>query len=575
MRNLLSLIILFLTTTSSFAQNVDWVNAPINPISSKAHLKKQNLKGDVLQFDFNNFDKNGAWVSSNKSGTDEKVELDVLGRIIKEITFWGSVTNYTYDANGNLTKEHTPKYHIIYSYDNKNRLIKELYLTTDNKTRNSLYSYKTQNDILIINELRTPIGGKPIELEIHYKNGLKVYETVKNEYAIKLHYEIDPKGNWITQSTIDAVTNKLRFNPSKREIIYYDDIGKGFSVISSKKYENYNVIEPQTFLNNKRYHTAAYRFDNNFVFYDMLSKTYYVAREGYNTSNKQGQRLVVEKLLEGYETVFLFDGKKGGIFESGVATKVNDWTQEKYVTFVISTNSKLKKSFGFGPFPIKSDTKLIALGGKNMLDDVNKVSYLYSAEKKGLFVFEGGKNINVTFAGLREGDTSAIAAVDGVPKFVIPPSNKSLVNEISPARYFDPARDKILTKNATSTANPQTSVKASTTALPPANNSSGSSNSLSTDSRNYLSVYRNNPQGVKEHLAALYNVMLQKKYPPTMISALFAIMAKEVFPTNEDAAFELLMKMPNGVVVSDVLSNLPKEMRAVIGKRAKVATYAN
>lgn len=557
MKKILSSLLVLVLATSSFAQKIDFINAPLNPVPDISSVAQQNLKGDVFQADFTKFTRDGEqFLSDEKKKKKDVIEFDAKNRIAKVTTSYQSITNYTYDQ--------------------KSRVIKEVYQHLyENWTID--YTYKQIKDVLMVTQKK--VGDKQsYDIERHFKNGLEIQFQHKGKSPRKYHYEFDKKGNWIKRLTHDITSKTLIYEVNTRNIIYYDEYDQGINAISvvSKKFVEVLIV-PNTFINNKKYHMEFSRFDNDYVFYDALSKTYYIARGGYNKNNIEGQKHAVEKLSSGYETALLYNGKTATIVESGKARQsFNDWKTANYLGFMIAADSVANKSYAFGPFPAVSDNKIIALGGKDMMDEENKVSYLLNHEKKAFFVFENGKNIVFNYVAVREGDLSIILGDRNAPKFVTPSDKKRVENAITPGRYFDPARDKILTKNATSTANPQTSVKASTTALPPANNSSGSSNRLSTDSKNYLSVYRNNPQGVKEHLAALYNVMLQKKYPPTMISGLFAIMAKEVFPTNEDAAFDLLMKMPNGVVVRDVLSNLPKEMRDVIGKRAraKVATYA-
>ena len=444
MRKIIIFVTALLLTTSSFAQNIDWVNAPLNPIPERAHLKKQNLKGDVFQVDYRNFDKNGNWIPSNKGDTKEKVELDAMGRVIKEITYYGSVTNYTYDARGNLTKEYTPTYNKSYSYDNKNRLIKMVYLNNDRKTHNSLYRYKQLNELLIVHETRTDIENTKIELETHFKNGLKIYDKVKDGSGIKLQYQIDNKGNWITLTTIDEATNRLKFTPFKREIIYYDETGKGFSVVSRKIYENISAVAPKVLINNKLYHTASTRYNDDYVFYDKLSTTYYLAKDGYNKNNVEGQKFTVEKISSGYETVLLFNGKNDLIVEDGSLTEsTKKWTLENFNGVILATDSSTKKSYAFGPLEIHTDNKIIAYGGKNMMEEANKVCYLVSGEKKSLFIFERGKNISNISTVAKNDELTTLLSVNGVPRIVIPSSKNRIQNAITPARYFDPAKDKL------------------------------------------------------------------------------------------------------------------------------------
>ncbi len=557
MKNLLSSLLVLLLTFNSFAQKMDFINAPLNPVPNYSTVAQNNLKGNVFQSDYINFTRDGERLLSDEAEKKKDViEFDAKKRIAKISTSYGSITTYTYDL--------------------KNRVIKEDYRHQhENWTKD--YTYTQVKDVLIVTEKKMAVK-RPYEIERHFKNGLTIQSQIKGKAPRKYHYEFDNKGNWIKSLATDINNKTLIDEVSTRDIIYYDEYDQGLNAISVVSQSFVSVlIVPKVYINNKLYRTPIARFENGFIFYDAFSKTYYIAAEGYNSKNTVGQKHTVEKLSTGHKVVMLYDGKSMKIVENGIQDSDQKWEAINYLNFTIATDSISKKSFAFGPFPKKSDTKIIALGGKNMLADDNKVSYLLNHEKKTLFVFENGKSIPITSAAVLEGDLSMVMIVNGTPKFVTPPDKSRVENAITPARYFDPAKDKILTKKATPTTKQQTNESAIATTSPSANNNTGSNSSLSTDSKNYLSVYKNNPEGVKEHLAAVYNAMLQKKYPPTMISGLFAIMSKEVFAINEDAAFALLMKMPTEVGVRDVLSSLPKDMREVIGKRAraKVATYAN
>ncbi len=234
-----------------------------------------------------------------------------------------------------------------------------------------------------------------------------------------------------------------------RDIIYYDEYDQGINALSvvSKKFVEILIV-PYTFINNKKHRMAFSRFDNDYVFYDALSKTYYIAKGGYNKNNIDGQKHAVEKLSSGYGTVLLYNGKTAKIVESGLERQpFKEWDRVDYIGFMIATDSLAKKSYAFGPIPAISDNKIIALGGKDMMNEENKVSYLLSHEKKAFFVFENGKNIAFNYVAVRQGDLSIVVGDSNAPKFVTPSDKKRVENVISPGRYFDPAKDKILTKN--------------------------------------------------------------------------------------------------------------------------------
>ena len=88
--NLTVFFVFFITATIA-AQNVDWINAPYNPLPQGADLKYHNLKGDVLQYGtLNYFNRKGEWFSYDGS---EKIEKDAKGRVIAFITRFKTI-NY-------------------------------------------------------------------------------------------------------------------------------------------------------------------------------------------------------------------------------------------------------------------------------------------------------------------------------------------------------------------------------------------------------------------------------------------------------------------------------------------------
>ncbi|MFN3667586.1 MAG: hypothetical protein ACK4S0_15595, partial [Sediminibacterium sp.] len=219
----LTVFSVFFITATIAAQNVDWINAPYNPLPQGADLKYHNLKGDVLQYGtLNYFTRKGEWFSYDGS---EKIEKDVKGRVIAFITRFKTI-NYKYDNKGNLISGDA----VSYEYDTKNRLIKAVY-----KNQTTTYSYKTEGDKLIV-AVTTNFSGHINTTEYHYQNGLKVSLVSDIVPTYRYVYSFDEKGNWHLLKHTYANTGKpvlstLSGKPIEetRDIIYYTDYDKGVS----------------------------------------------------------------------------------------------------------------------------------------------------------------------------------------------------------------------------------------------------------------------------------------------------------------------------------------------------------
>ena len=424
MNNLLSSLLVLLLTFNSFAQKVDVINAPLNPMPVHSSVAQHNLKGNVFQLVNYHFTRDGKRFLTERQKKDEDViEFDGMNRIVKISTNYESITDY--------------------AYDDKNRVIKEIYRhPRGNWTKD--YTYNQVEDILKITVKQTG-GNRPSENEQHFKDGFEIQSQLKGQDARRYQYEFDKSGNWIKKTTYNMTSTTMNYGVETRDIIYYDEYDLGIKAISvvAEKFMGL-VAVPKPYINSTKYHPAIDRFKNDFIFYDALTKTYYIARDGHNANHTVGQKITVEKLSSGYETVLVSDGKQSIIIEAGNARKpFNEWKTKNYLSYTIAADSTNNKSFAFGPSPLRSDTKATALGGTNMMDKTNKVSYLFSRKEKALHVFENGKKVPIKYSAIREGDLSIVVGGGNTPMFVIPPVKNRVEDKISPARYFNPKNDKL------------------------------------------------------------------------------------------------------------------------------------
>ncbi|MEE1885361.1 RHS repeat domain-containing protein [Pedobacter flavus] len=455
MKTTITLLLILFTSIATFAQNIDWINAPLNPVPQGMDLKYQHLKGDVMQGSIlNYFTRDGKWFSYRGN---EKLKKDAQGRIIEYTDEKGTARTYQYDSKGNLINSSGS----IYEYDNKNRLIK-----ANHKYETSQYSYKNQGDLLIITELNT-FDGKTSELEHHYKNGLRILQKSSGG-TLKYEYTFDAKGNWVSMTTIDAATNKTLLNqytgkplkPTVRNIIYYSDYDKGLSAITVQlidltegRVANAPLI-PHPFFNGKELEKQMIaRLIDDYVFYEPLAKTYYIARNAFLKTNKVGQKIPVEILISGVENILLYNGKYIGVVEKGnKGEDENDWKTINYtetLSSFVSVHQKTGSAYAFENIPKISNGKTVAIVGKSIPD----FWYATINNKNGIYVFKNGlalnlKSISGYLANSKTQDL--IVAVEGGTEYILPDYENSVDKKFYKARLFNPATDKIQTQKSSS-----------------------------------------------------------------------------------------------------------------------------
>lgn len=449
-----SILILFtiFTAISGFAQNIDWENAPMNPIPQGADLKYHNLKGDVMQGSIiHYFTRDGKWFSYDGL---KQVKKDAQGRVVQHIDK-ERTTTYQYDSKGNLIASSGS----TYEYDSKNRLIK-----ANHKYETIQYSYKKDGAVLIVSEMNT-YDGKTSETEYHYKNGLKILQKTKNGKSLKYEYEYDNKGNWISMVTLDIETNKPLYNeyskrplkPKTRSLIYYTDYDKGVNALSVvlKDLTEGAVAGapaiPYLFINGKEIENQIIaRLADDYVFYDPISTTYYIARNAYRKDNKYGQKFAVEKLHSGSEVVLLTKKNSVKIFAPKMkGTKNESWTYLGEKTFYAAFHQTENIKYFFDKPINQVADKTIALAVKNKLKDQNIVWYYYSRADKQLQVYDNEKLVleEFTAPGKIAGTEDVVVAINGTPKYVLINLKNAGEKELSKARYFNPATDKIQSAN--------------------------------------------------------------------------------------------------------------------------------
>ncbi len=444
-RRIISLLLLTVTI-GTFAQKADFINAPLNPYPYRGNASQQNLKGDVFQLGFLNYGKDGKWFSYHNIGGRDKVELNAAGQIIKEGQD-GTFVSHKYDTKGNVIETTTGFENKTFSYDKKNRLVKEVVISKKNETSSSEFSYKQENDLLIVNQLYTGSNQQKITAEIHFKNGLQVYIKTNGYAAVLTKYQFDRKNNWIRKIEIDATTNKETV--TGRQLTYYDEFDKGaaaFTVIAERLRANEPMLVPRIYINKKKLYVPFCRFVDDYIFYDVLSKTYYIARGAYSKSNAVGNIIPVGELITGYEPILLFNGEKLiAVNESGDVERKGKYTYTHYDQNYIAKDTVGGTATVFGKLPQLTSLKTVALGGTSMLDAASCVWYIHDSANQTILLFDHAKLTKSTGAGYTGTNNDMVMALDNKPKYVLTNFKTVADKVITQGRYFDPARDKLKT----------------------------------------------------------------------------------------------------------------------------------
>lgn len=215
---LFTLIFSILATHETKAQyNLNWAEAPLNKIPIQYKLEHFNFKGPVKEYiqgttnyKFDNrgyFDSGKAYTYTNYAITfndknlpltykkwvgdayvnPNRLVLDSKGHIVAQKKNLDDVVveTYTYDSQGNWTgtlDANGKAKNYIYSYDDKNRLIRSQFIDYTGKVSwVEEYRYEKDGDFLIISTVRKKTGetGEAVAKKEYYKNGF-YYGTSKD-----------------------------------------------------------------------------------------------------------------------------------------------------------------------------------------------------------------------------------------------------------------------------------------------------------------------------------------------------------------------------------------------------------
>ncbi len=422
----------FLSTNCGIAQKVDFINAPYNPIGYKTHKSHFNLKGDIFASGrklflpdgklFYNFGTRYYYEDNRIVGNNygDIFEYDSNGNIIKFQYKNGSTLNYKFnDRNLLIYEKDSYGDEKTYVYDNQDRLIS----TTINKKgsfyQKREYSYKKNQDLLIVSLQYTNQNGLPgFKADYFYQDGNLVKEVLESgTYEYK--YELDHKGNKIDFYSANDPDAK-HFDTYNR---YYSDKNKDYTL--ELGYYKLGVKGEKTkaaFIDNVRaedFMISKGIKPNELVIYDPLKLIYYSIPDVIEENHDVNTRLKVTNILSTNQEYlsYAYDGK--------------------FINYVHGKNAVKSRNFSFlGPhmidYRVEKATGLtyIVDDYKNqsnslkrmrlLTDDESSIVYTRELDKDNFFIVVKGDHIDykkARFEYLDNGDP--VIFIDDVPLYVL------------------------------------------------------------------------------------------------------------------------------------------------------------
>ncbi|RLJ69104.1 YD repeat-containing protein [Lacinutrix venerupis] len=454
-RKSILIITLISIFSSAFAQNVDWINAPVNPIPQGCNLNKTNLKGDVFQHNYDYYDAQGNRIFFD---SEEYVTKDQYNRVISYKSPTLGTTQYKYDSKGNLVNSGG----ILYEYDNNNRLTKATY---SNKTET--YSYDKQGDIVIVLNNTYSTDGKLIhKSKAHYKNGLIVKREktiIKNE--INYSYEFDAQGNWTKRLYTDA-NGKPTQDPFHQVIIYSNELNNFASNIKIKRSTgaiNLTGRElPYIYINDKLVTIPLYnKLKNDYIFYNPLTSSYYIAPNAYDETIPTNTTIKHKQLIRGEKNILIINGTKTRLIKEGLNSykTSSSWNYNRVFNHVLISNEQ--EAYVAKNALQKVHNQTTAFPVFAIATPGSEVWYIPSKDHKNSSLYVKGKNISgFKVAGFIQGTKDYVLSINNTPTYVLSNFSSSIAEDFNKGRYFNAAVDKI---SSTSNTNSNTSQNKSST----------------------------------------------------------------------------------------------------------------
>lgn len=454
-------LLLVLFVSNSFGQNIDFVNAPINPIALEYKKEHFNLKGDVYGYGYRVFSKEGMLIYEYgisrglhylyKNGfpyadTEGKLyEFNSLGYLSKKTyaSLGKQTQTYTYNTKGLITKvSNTKGYNATYEYDDKGRLSKS---NVGGNIREFSYQKNGEQLIVTIKDL----SKNPAVVTKHiYKNGIKIGE---NDNLYNLKY--DKLGN------ISGYENA----------IYYSEIENRNNEISVVYTKSSYSIDPLSdckfYINGQKadflYKQIASIQSKDIFIYNPFTEKYYIIENAINDA-KSGQKQVFSKVfinspyyLLNRKGSSLSLGYKGAVL-ANTANGMRDGALKVYNAPVYLAYDKTLNQTFYGDLDNTNTTGYYPL---QQISPNDNVVYLKASENQYTIVIEGKVNAkeNPTHKLISSNDGGSIITDDkNNPLYYLPGTNSATLNKLYAGRKYNPTTDKIQTQKSSSSNTSQT-----------------------------------------------------------------------------------------------------------------------
>ncbi|APY11107.1 hypothetical protein BWZ22_07560 [Seonamhaeicola sp. S2-3] len=475
---LLTLILVF----NGYAQKIDFVNAPLNPIAVKYKLEHFNLKGDVYSAGFKDgyrnmpvFSRSGLCIKTIlhynyengilKGNGSNTYTVNEDGYITKIRYSGGATETFTYENGLIVNKDYiynTKRSITKYTYDNKDRLIFEE-INKNGDLETIAYQYNLFNDALQI-QYTSKNKNKELTYIKTYKNGylVKTEGGYTPNITTEIHYKFDEKGNPIEQTykQSNGITNVFT-----TPIQYYSELEKKNEITFGSVYTD-KAYPISIFRNGKVANDINWSQlpeTEDLQLYDIFSNSYYTVKGSHAKDRKPTTRLKAEMVLPNsdvmmhklntsvtpyYQGVPVFTDAKKSISKTAKGNLIVYASQNKYYDKKTLIYYDIDSNKAFFNGKLLKHSKTPSSHFFYYKYDKNDKSYFY-------LVVDG----KIQYNAKQINQTTTFDQVVTLPddkKITLSSYNHAPKNEWLPARYFDATTDIISQNKPKQTTSPKT-----------------------------------------------------------------------------------------------------------------------
>lgn len=454
----ISIFCIMLFSVSIFAQKSNWQQAPLNFIPDSRLQDAQQVSGDVYSIDNLFYDRNGLYIGTaagelieNRNWTASDINEKDFPGVLRAYDVNNNLTKLSFYKDGAIDVVYEYKYNgfglviealtdgittSTYAYDEKNRLSTFTNLNPLNP-HTKRFSYKQVGDLIKVTQIRISIQNKKEKKEtseLHFQNGLEVYNSEKN---IQNTYELDNHGNWISKTY--QQNNEQQPRTQRRFITYYSERPKAEAISLIKEYKENDSTKPyySILVNNEpsNLFTISQISELNAIFiYNTITGDYFYALDDIKTQKSFKAKFNVKSVSAATPYIAIYNEK--GIF-------ILD--KNRVFTNATITSAKLgdarvfyEKSMGITYFHLDKISKDLPIVPIEKVETEQTAFYLITNEKimflvdKGVSMFDD-KKVEIKY--LYNGNT--VAVIDGIPKYILPPFNTITLNIIGQAKVYE------------------------------------------------------------------------------------------------------------------------------------------